>query len=134
MDPLADKILVCTAMILLIEFNQIPAVVVAVIMAREFIISGFRLIACDKGIVLAAGDLGKIKTFAQMFMCCFLLFTADHSYDHILFFKIVWYAGQVFMWFALVMTVVSLVDYIFKNINVLRDEKKDADGGKKNEA
>ncbi len=134
MDPLADKILVCTAMILLIEFNQIPAVVVAVIMAREFIISGFRLIACDKGVVLAAGYLGKIKTFAQMFMCCFLLFTANPEYDDILFFKIVWYAGQVFMWFALVMTVVSLVDYIYKNINVLRDEKKDADSGKKNEA
>lgn len=124
MDPLADKILVCTALILLIEFDKIPAVVVAVIMAREFIISGFRLIACDKGVVLAAGYLGKIKTFSQMFMCCFMLFTADPSYNKYLFFKIIDVIGKIFMWFALVMTVVSLVDYLWKNIDVLRDDKE----------
>jgi len=123
MDPLADKILVCTALILLIEFNKIPAVVVAIILAREFIISGFRLIACDKGVVLAAGYLGKIKTFAQMFMCCFMLFTADPAYDN-LFFRIIDVIGQIFMWFALAMTVISLVDYLWKNIDVLRDEKE----------
>lgn len=123
MDPLADKILVCTALILLIEFDKIPAVVVAIIMAREFIISGFRLIACDKGVVLAAGYLGKIKTFSQMFMCCFMLFTADSTYDS-LFFRIIDIVGKIFMWFALVMTVVSLVDYLWKNIDVLRDDKE----------
>ncbi|MBR6020724.1 MAG: CDP-diacylglycerol--glycerol-3-phosphate 3-phosphatidyltransferase [Lachnospiraceae bacterium] len=125
MDPLADKILVSTALILLIEFEKIPAVVVAVILAREFIISGFRLIACDKGVVLAAGYLGKIKTFAQMFMCCFMLFTADRAYNKYLFFRIVDVVGQIFMWFALVMTVVSLVDYIWNNVDVLRDKKTD---------
>ena len=124
MDPLADKILVSTALILLIEFEKIPAVVVAVILAREFIISGFRLIACDKGVVLAAGYLGKIKTFAQMFMCCFMLFTADRTYNKFLFFKIVDVVGQIFMWFALIMTVVSLVDYIWNNIDVLKDDKE----------
>ena len=124
MDPLADKILVSTALILLIEFEKIPAVVVAVILAREFIISGFRLIACDKGVVLAAGYLGKIKTFAQMFMCCFMLFTADRTYNKFLFFKIVDVVGQIFMWFALIMTVVSLVDYIWNNIDVLMDDKE----------
>ena len=123
MDPLADKILVCTALILLIEFDKIPAVVVAVIMAREFIISGFRLIACDKGVVLAAGYLGKIKTFSQMFMCCFMLFTADPYYNKYLFFRIIDVVGKIFMWFALLMTVVSLVDYLWKNIDVLRDDK-----------
>ena len=125
MDPLADKILVSTALILLTEFEKIPAVVVAVILAREFIISGFRLIACDKGVVLAAGYLGKIKTFAQMFMCCFMLFTADRAYNKYLFFRIVDVVGQIFMWFALVMTVVSLVDYIWNNVDVLRDKKTD---------
>ena len=123
MDPLADKILVSTALILLIEFDKIPAVVVAVILAREFIISGFRLIACDKGVVLAAGYLGKIKTFSQMLMCCFMLFTADPSYNN-LFFRIVDVLGFVFMVFALIMTVVSLVDYLWKNIDVLKDDKE----------
>ena len=124
MDPLADKILVSTALILLIEFDKIPAVVVAVILAREFIISGFRLIACDKGVVLAAGYLGKIKTFSQMLMCCFMLFTADPSYNKYLFFRIVDVLCLVFMVFALIMTVVSLVDYIWKNIDVLKDDKE----------
>lgn len=123
MDPLADKILVCTAMILLIELDKIPAVVVAVIMAREFIISGFRLIASDKGVVIAAGYLGKFKTVAQMFMCIFLLFTADDGYNHLLFFKIIGVAGQIFMWLALVLTVVSLIDYMWKNRKVISDQK-----------
>ncbi len=121
MDPLADKILVCTAMILLIGLQKIPAVVVAVIMAREFIISGFRLIASDKGIVIAAGYLGKFKTAAQMFMCIFLLFTADDSYNKYLFFRIIDVAGAVFMWLALILTVVSLVDYMWRNRSVLSD-------------
>ena len=124
MDPLADKILVSTALILLIEFDKIPAVVVAIILAREFIISGFRLIACDKGIVLAAGYLGKIKTFIQMLMCCFMLFTADPTYNlNYLFFRIVDALGKIAMWLALVMTIVSLVDYIWRNIDVLKDDK-----------
>ncbi len=127
MDPLADKILVCTALILLIEFNKIPAIIVAVIMAREFIVTGLRTVACDKGVVLAAGILGKIKTFAQMFMCCFMLFTADSQYDKYLFFRIVGWAGKIFMWFALVMTVWSLIDYIVTNIDVLRDDKSQSD-------
>lgn len=122
MDPLADKILVCTAMILLIELNKIPAVIAAIIMAREFIISGFRLIASDKGVVIAAGYLGKFKTVAQMFMCIFLLFTADPAYNN-LFFRIIDVAGQVFMWLALVLTVVSLVEYIWTNRQVLKDNE-----------
>ena len=124
MDPLADKILVCTALIVLIELGRIPSWIVVIIVAREFIISGFRLIACDKGVVLAAGYLGKIKTFSQMFMCCFMLFTADPAYNKYLFFKIIDVIGKIFMWFALVMTVVSLVDYLWKNIDVLRDDKE----------
>ncbi|MBP5411541.1 MAG: CDP-diacylglycerol--glycerol-3-phosphate 3-phosphatidyltransferase, partial [Lachnospiraceae bacterium] len=92
--------------------------------AREFIISGFRLIACDKGVVLAAGYLGKIKTFSQMLMCCFMLFTADPAYNKYLFFRIVDVLGFVFMVFALIMTVVSLVDYLRKNIDVLKDDKE----------
>ena len=70
MDPLADKLLVSSAMIALIELNRISAIVVIVIIAREFIISGFRLVASDSGVVIAAGNLGKIKTVIQMVMVC----------------------------------------------------------------
>ena len=121
MDPLADKILVCTALILLIEFGKIPAVVVAIIMARDFVISGFRLIASDKGVVIAAGMLGKIKTVVQMIMCMLLLFTADDDYDGLMF-EIADVLGQLAMWFALFLTIASLVVYIWDNREVLTDK------------
>ncbi|MBO4280605.1 MAG: CDP-diacylglycerol--glycerol-3-phosphate 3-phosphatidyltransferase [Lachnospiraceae bacterium] len=121
MDPLADKILVCTALILLIEFNKIPAVIVAIIMARDFIISGFRLIASDKGVVIAAGWLGKVKTVVQMVMCMLLLFTANEDYDGIIF-MIADAFGWVAMWLALILTVASLVVYIWQNRWILTDK------------
>lgn len=123
MDPLADKILVCTALIMLIEFNKIPAVIVAIIMARDFIISGFRLIASDKGVVIAAGWLGKIKTVVQMIMCMLLLFTANPEYDKYLVFRVANVLGKISMWLALVLTVASLVVYIWQNRSVLHDRK-----------
>lgn len=123
MDPLADKILVCTALIMLIEFDRIPAVVVAIIMARDFIISGFRLIASDKGIVIAAGWLGKIKTVVQMVMCMLLLFTAGDTFDGIIF-DIARVLGQIAMWLALILTVLSLIVYIWDNREVLRDKNE----------
>ena len=70
MDPLADKLLVCSAMIAFIELGLMPAWIVIIIIAREFIISGFRLIAAEKNVVIAAGMSGKIKTTVQMIMCC----------------------------------------------------------------
>ena len=68
MDPLADKLLVCSAMICLIPLGKLPTAVVIVIIAREFIISGFRLVAADNDIVIAASYWGKFKTVSQMFM------------------------------------------------------------------
>ena len=121
MDPLADKILVITAMILLVEMHMIPAVIVAVIMAREFIISGFRMIASEKGVVIAAGYIGKTKTVFQMLMCIFLLLTSDSYYRQFLFFKLFYYLGIICMWIALVLTIWSLIDYIWKNRKVLYD-------------
>ena len=73
MDPLADKLLVCSAMIALIDLDRIPAWVVIVIIAREFIISGFRLIASDNGVVIAASYWGKFKTTFQMLMVIVLI-------------------------------------------------------------
>ena len=73
MDPLADKLLVCSALICLIELGQLPAWIVIVIISREFIISGFRLVAADNGIVIAASYWGKFKTVSQMLMVIVLI-------------------------------------------------------------
>ena len=110
MDPLADKLLVCSAMICLIPLGKLPAWFVIVIIAREFIISGFRLVASDNGIVIAASYWGKFKTVSQMFMVIVMIADLGGVFDVI---------GTVLMWIALVLTVVSLIDYIAKNVEVL---------------
>lgn len=115
MDPLADKLLVCSAMICLIELGLLPAWIVILIIAREFIISGFRLIASDNGIVIAASYWGKFKTTFQMLMVIVLLLNFDSAAFKIL--------GTVLVWIATILTVVSLIDYIMKNKDVLKDQK-----------
>ncbi len=74
MDPLADKLLVCSALICLIELGQLPAWVVIIIISREFIISGFRLVAADNGVVIAASYWGKFKTTFQMAAVILMIF------------------------------------------------------------
>ena len=113
MDPLADKLLVCSAMIALIELDRIPAWVVIIIISREFIISGFRLIAADKGIVIAAGWWGKVKTVVQMFMIIILICDFGGC--------AVWVIEQIFIYAALALTIISLIDYLAKNKDVLKD-------------
>ena len=81
MDPLADKLLVCSAMICLIQTGQLAAWIVVIIIAREFIISGFRLIASDNGVVIAASYWGKFKTTFQMLMVIVLILNVDHPYS-----------------------------------------------------
>ena len=115
MDPLADKLLVCSAMICLVELKLLPAWIVILIIAREFIISGFRLIASDNGIVIAASYWGKFKTTFQMLMVIVLLLNFDLPVFHIL--------GTVLIWIATILTLVSLIDYIMKNKDVLKDQK-----------
>ncbi len=114
MDPLADKLLVCSAMICLVELARIPAWVVIIIIAREFIISGFRLVASDNGVVIAASYWGKFKTVFQMIMICLMI--ADLPSLALV--------TQIVMWVALVLTVVSLVDYLRKNKGVMRENNK----------
>ena len=109
MDPLADKLLVCSAMICLIQTGQLAAWIVVIIIAREFIISGFRLVASDNGIVIAASWWGKSKTISQMIMIILLI--ADIPALSVL--------NTVLIWVALILTVVSLIDYLVKNKNVL---------------
>lgn len=113
MDPLADKLLVCSALICLVELAKIPAWIVTIIIAREFIISGFRLVASDNGVVIAASYWGKFKTTFQIIMICLMI--ADIAQLQIL--------TMIVMWIAVVLTVVSLVDYLAKNKDVMKETK-----------
>ncbi len=113
MDPLADKLLVSAAMIALVELNRIPAWVVIIIISREFIISGFRLVASDNNVVIAAGYWGKFKTVFQMVMVCLMI--ADIPGLQVL--------TNVIMWIALALTIISMVDYLLKNKDVMREQK-----------
>ena len=115
MDPLADKLLVCSAMICLISTQQLYSWFVIIIVAREFIISGFRLVAAENGIVIAANIFGKFKTVTQMIMIIILVANIQLG-----FFIVV---GEIFKWVALVMTILSLVIYIYQNIDVLKEQK-----------
>ncbi|GKH32666.1 CDP-diacylglycerol--glycerol-3-phosphate 3-phosphatidyltransferase [Muricomes sp. OA1] len=110
MDPLADKLLVCSAMICLIEMNKLDAWIVIVIISREFIISGFRLVASDSGVVIAASYWGKFKTVFQMAMIIVLIADLGGFFDML---------GIVLVWAALALTIISLLDYVFKNKQVL---------------
>ena len=105
MDPLADKLLVCTALICLTSMNRLNVIVVLVIIAREFIISGFRLVASDNGIVIAASYWGKFKTVSQMALIIVLIMDLGGVWNVV---------GTVLTWVALFLTVVSLIDYIAK--------------------
>lgn len=109
MDPLADKLLVCSAMICLIPLGKLETWIVLVIIAREFIISGFRLVASDNGIVIAASYWGKFKTVSHMSMIILL----------ILDLPFLWIVTEIVKWVAVVLTIVSLVDYVVKNKQVL---------------
>ena len=115
MDPLADKLLVCSALICLIQLELIPAWVVILIIAREFIISGFRLVASDNGVVIAASYWGKFKTAFQMLTVIVLILNIPNKVFTIL--------GTVLIYVSLALTVISLIDYIAKNKDVLKDQK-----------
>ncbi|MDD6328838.1 MAG: CDP-diacylglycerol--glycerol-3-phosphate 3-phosphatidyltransferase [Eubacteriales bacterium] len=119
MDPLADKLLVCSAIVALISLERIPCWVVIVIIAREFIISGFRLVASDNGVVIAAGWWGKIKTVVQMIMTIVLIcdFGAEFSSEAIPIIE------NILIYAALALTVISLIDYLYKNKDVLKEQK-----------
>lgn len=111
MDPLADKLLVCSALICLSSQQHLAAWVVIIIIAREFIISGFRLIASDAGVVIAASMWGKVKTVFQMTMVILLI--ADLPIPALI--------TQAVIWIAVILTIVSLIDYIAKNKKLISD-------------
>ena len=113
MDPLADKLLDCSALICMIELRELPAWMVIIIISREFIISGFRLVASDNGVVIAASYWGKFKTTFQMIGVVLLIFNIPALST----------LTTIIVWIALALTVISLVDYIVKNAGVLTEGK-----------
>ena len=113
MDPIADKLLVCSALICFVALSYMPAWMVIIIISREFIISGFRLIASDNGIVIAASMWGKYKTTFQMIMVILMIANIPALQT----------VTTIVMWIATILTIVSLVDYIWKNKSVLSDFK-----------
>ena len=110
MDPLADKLLVGAAMICMVALKTLPTWIVIIIISREFIISGLRLVAADNGIVIAASWWGKIKTATQMVMIVVVIADLGGAFDVL---------EQVLIYASLVFTVVSLIDYLIKNKKVL---------------
>ena len=111
MDPLADKLLVCSAMICMIDLGRLPSWFVVIVIAREFIISGFRLIAAEKGVVIAANYWGKFKTASSMIMIILLILDIQVPAVQVI--------TQIFVWVSLALTVISLVTYILENKGVM---------------
>lgn len=112
MDPLADKLLVCSAFICFIELGKLPTWMVLIVIAREFIISGFRLVAADNGVVIAASIYGKYKTAISMIMICLVIADINNPIYQVV--------TTIFIWAALILTVVSLIDYIVKNKDIFK--------------
>ena len=111
MDPLADKLLVCSALICLIELGQLPAWVVIIIISREFFISVFRLVAADNGVVIAASYWGKFKTTFQMAAVILMIFNIPA----------LTLVTNIVVVIAVALTIISLVDYVAKNIKILTE-------------
>lgn len=111
MDPLADKLLVSSALICFIELNQISSIFVIIIIAREFIISGFRLVASDAGIVIAASKWGKLKTVSQMIAVEMMILNIERLR----------FVTDCMIWIMLILTLVSLTDYIIKNRKIITE-------------
>lgn len=114
MDPIADKLLVCSALVCLTASGEIPAWVTILIVGREFAISGVRLVAADNGVKIAATWWGKSKTISQMAMIIIILMNVPAL--HIL--------GQIVMYISVVLTIISMIDYLIKNKSVINIKDK----------
>ena len=111
MDPLADKLLVSAALICMIPLSLLPAWYVIILISREFIISGFRLIAVEQNLVIAASYFGKLKTVSQMLMIILLILQIPALH----------FVTIIFVYLSLILTIASLIDYLYKNRRVLQE-------------
>ncbi|SDB89235.1 CDP-diacylglycerol--glycerol-3-phosphate 3-phosphatidyltransferase [Pelagirhabdus alkalitolerans] len=115
LDPMADKLLVSAAFILLVEMQLAPAWIIIVIISREFAVTGLRLVAAGEGSVLAASQMGKWKTTFQLTSVAFLLLN-DFPFSYL-----DWPIGMILLYIALILTVLSGVDYFVKNWHVMKE-------------
>ena len=124
MDPLADKLLVCSAFICLSSMGRIRTWETVLVVCREFVISGIRLIAAEDGVVISASIWGKIKTVVSMTMIIAVILHLHVNLPPAAAAYFGWWAvfEQILIYASVVFTVVSLIDYIFKNRHVLKDE------------
>ena len=118
MDPIADKLLVMSAMVILVAQNRMPAWICVVMLAREFIISGFRLVAAGKGTVIAAGMTGKIKTVTQMVAIVMLFIFSSATGGGSGFF---YFLSNVVLYASAILSIVSCVEYVWNNRAVIAD-------------
>ena len=123
MDPLADKLLICSAMIALTSTSpdRMPSWIVIVIIAREFTISGFRLIASDNGKVIAASMWGKVKTVVQMVMVGMLICNFGETFPSAA--NAIDIIEKCLVYLALALTVISLIEYVYKNREIISNFK-----------
>jgi CDP-diacylglycerol--glycerol-3-phosphate 3-phosphatidyltransferase len=119
LDPMADKLLVAAAFVLLVELNMAPAWLVIIILSREFAVTGLRLVAAGEGVVLAAGQMGKWKTTFQLVSIAFLLLH-DFPFSYL---DLSVSVGTILLYIALILTVVSGLDYFIKNWHVMKESK-----------
>ena len=117
MDPLADKLLVLSALICMIEYDLVAGWMVIIIVARELTVSILRAIAADNGKVIAASGGGKIKTTSQMIAIILLLIGANYSNSQIVF------VGTIAMYIATIFTLYSGIDYLYKNRELFMNSK-----------
>lgn len=109
-DPLADKVLVIAAMLALIELGRVPAWIVMVIITREFVVTGLRLVAAAEGVVIAASKGGKLKTVTQIIALSMLILNVP--------------GGMIVMWLAMILTVWSGMEYLINGSKILASDKK----------
>lgn len=112
LDPVADKLLVCSALIAMVELNMLPGWVVIIIISRDFILMTFRMVASSNNIVIAADNIGKIKTVAQMLMIIYLLFNFSNPFLVLV--------GNILIGLVIVLTIASATSYIMKNYSVIK--------------
>lgn len=123
LDPIADKLIVMAAMIMILPFGRVPAWIVLIILGREIIITGLRGIASSEGIVIQASDLGKFKTIFQIVAILGLLLHYEYNWffgvAHPLLHVNMHNVGMFYLWIATALTVWSGVDYLIKFVKVI---------------
>ncbi|NLO82613.1 MAG: CDP-diacylglycerol--glycerol-3-phosphate 3-phosphatidyltransferase [Clostridiales bacterium] len=113
-DPLADKILVTSALIILVEMGKLSSIIAIIIITREFVITGFRMLAASEGVIIAASGWGKLKTILQIIAIVAIIL------DNFPFSRIGFPFDKISLALAVAVTIISGWDYIHKNINLLR--------------